>query len=70
MQSKLEGCAPSRITAAKAIVKDGIVVMGHVGLTPQAITVLGGFRPQGKTVDSVVKVLLIVCCHNFGVLAE
>jgi 3-methyl-2-oxobutanoate hydroxymethyltransferase len=50
--------------------KVGIVVMGHVSLTPQAISVLGGFRPQGKTVDSVVKVLLIVCCHNFGVLAE
>ena len=65
MQSKLEGCAPSRITAAKAIVKAGIVVMA-----PQAISVLGGFRPQGKTVDNVVKVLLIVCCHNFGVLVK
>ena len=55
---KLEGGAPSRITAAKAIVEAGIAVMGHVGLTPQAISVLGGFRPQGKTVDSAVKV-----CH-------
>ncbi|RLN22824.1 3-methyl-2-oxobutanoate hydroxymethyltransferase 1, mitochondrial [Panicum miliaceum] len=44
---KLEGGAPSRITAAKAIVEAGIAVMGHVGLTP----------PQGKTVDSAVKVV-------------
>ncbi|KAL3622164.1 3-methyl-2-oxobutanoate hydroxymethyltransferase 1, mitochondrial [Castilleja foliolosa] len=54
---KLEGGAPSRITAAKAIVEAGIAVMGHVGLTPQAISVLGGFRPQGRNVDSAVKVV-------------
>ncbi|KAI3932549.1 hypothetical protein MKW98_012520 [Papaver atlanticum] len=54
---KLEGGAPSRITAAKAIVEAGIAVMGHVGLTPQAISVLGGFRPQGKNVASALKVV-------------
>ncbi|KAL2233848.1 3-methyl-2-oxobutanoate hydroxymethyltransferase 1, mitochondrial [Sesamum indicum] len=54
---KLEGGAPSRITAAKAIVEAGIAVMGHVGLTPQAISVLGGFRPQGRNIDSAVKVV-------------
>ncbi|KAK6140639.1 hypothetical protein DH2020_025617 [Rehmannia glutinosa] len=54
---KLEGGAPSRITAAKAIVEAGIAVIGHVGLTPQAISVLGGFRPQGRNVDSAVKVV-------------
>ncbi|CAK9134374.1 unnamed protein product [Ilex paraguariensis] len=54
---KLEGGAPSRITAAKAIVEAGIAVMGHVGLTPQAISVLGGFRPQGKNVASAVMVV-------------
>lgn len=56
---KLEGGAPSRITAAKAIVEAGIAVIGHVGLTPQAISVLGGFRPQGRNIDSAVKVYLI-----------
>lgn len=56
---KLEGGAPSRITAAKAIVEAGIAVMGHVGLTPQAISVLGGFRPQGKNIASAVKVYII-----------
>ncbi|PIN20179.1 Ketopantoate hydroxymethyltransferase [Handroanthus impetiginosus] len=55
---KLEGGAPSRITAAKAIVEAGIAVMGHVGLTPQAISVLGGFRPQGRNINSAVKVLV------------
>lgn len=54
---KLEGGAPSRITAAKAVVEAGIAVIGHVGLTPQAISVLGGFRPQGRNVASAVKVV-------------
>ncbi|XP_054793337.1 3-methyl-2-oxobutanoate hydroxymethyltransferase 1, mitochondrial-like [Prosopis cineraria] len=54
---KLEGGSPSRITAAKAIVEAGIAVIGHVGLTPQAISVLGGFKPQGKNVSGAVKVV-------------
>ncbi|KAL5143748.1 3-methyl-2-oxobutanoate hydroxymethyltransferase 1, mitochondrial [Glycine soja] len=52
---KLEGGSTSRVVAAKAIVEAGIAVMGHVGLTPQAISVLGGFRPQGRTVASAIK---------------
>ncbi|PQP97511.1 3-methyl-2-oxobutanoate hydroxymethyltransferase 1 mitochondrial [Prunus yedoensis var. nudiflora] len=52
---KLEGGSPSRITAAKSIVEAGIVVI--VGLTPQAISVLGVFRPQGRNVASTVKVV-------------
>ncbi|KAG8486345.1 hypothetical protein CXB51_019826 [Gossypium anomalum] len=51
------GGSPSRITAAKAIVEAGIAVIGHVGLTPQAISVLGRFRPQGKNVSSAIKVV-------------
>uniref|UniRef100_A0A0E0BZ98 3-methyl-2-oxobutanoate hydroxymethyltransferase n=1 Tax=Oryza meridionalis TaxID=40149 RepID=A0A0E0BZ98_9ORYZ len=54
---KLEGSAPSRISAARAIVDAGIAVMGHIGLTPQSVSALGGFRPQGKTVESAVKVV-------------
>ncbi|KAL6569561.1 3-methyl-2-oxobutanoate hydroxymethyltransferase 1, mitochondrial [Orobanche minor] len=61
---KLEGGAPSRITAAKAIVEAGIAVMGHVGLTPQAISVLGGFRPQGRNVDSAVKIMIGTLQHH------
>ncbi|GAV77374.1 Pantoate_transf domain-containing protein [Cephalotus follicularis] len=54
---KLEAGSASRITSAKAIVEAGIAVMGHVGLTPQSISVLGGFRPQGRNVASAVKVV-------------
>lgn len=61
---KLEGGSPSRISAAKAIVEAGIAVMGHVGLTPQAISVLGGFRPQGKSFSSAVKVCNVFVLTN------
>lgn len=54
---KMEGGAPSRVSAARAIVDAGIAVIGHVGLTPQAISALGGFRAQGKTVDGALKVV-------------
>ncbi|KHN40436.1 3-methyl-2-oxobutanoate hydroxymethyltransferase 2 [Glycine soja] len=54
---KLEGGSISRVVAAKAIVEAGIAVMGRVGLTPQAISVLGAFRPQGRTVASAIKVV-------------
>ncbi|GMI04256.1 hypothetical protein TrRE_jg5010 [Triparma retinervis] len=43
---KLEGCRPETV---KKIVDGGVAVMGHVGLTPQAISVIGGFRAQGRT---------------------
>jgi ketopantoate hydroxymethyltransferase len=33
----------------KTIVEGGIAVMGHIGLRPQHISVLGGFRAQGRT---------------------
>lgn len=54
---KLEGGYGSRVVAAKAIVEAGIAVMGHVGLTPQAISALGGFRPQGQTSSGAMTVL-------------
>ena len=63
---KLEGGAPSRISAAKHIVEAGIAVMGHVGLTPQAISVLGGFRAQGKNVLSALKVQNFTCWYYFS----
>jgi len=41
----------------KAIAQSGIVVFGHVGLTPQSSAAMGGFRAQGRTTDSARAVI-------------
>jgi 3-methyl-2-oxobutanoate hydroxymethyltransferase len=43
------------VDRARAIVRAGIPVMGHVGLTPQTATALGGFKAQGKTANRAVE---------------
>jgi 3-methyl-2-oxobutanoate hydroxymethyltransferase len=45
---KLEG-AGRMLPRVRAIVESGIPVMGHLGLTPQSATALGGYRAQGRT---------------------
>jgi 3-methyl-2-oxobutanoate hydroxymethyltransferase len=45
---KLEG-GFKRAETVKKLVDSGVAVMGHIGLTPQGIGVLGGFRAQGRT---------------------
>src|SRR5689334_6764093 len=45
---KLEG-GRERADAIRSITSAGIPVMGHLGLTPQSVNQLGGFRAQGKT---------------------
>jgi 3-methyl-2-oxobutanoate hydroxymethyltransferase len=39
------------VARARAVAAAGIAVMGHVGLTPQTATVLGGFKAQGRTAE-------------------
>ncbi len=53
---KLEGGVDFAPTVA-AIVKAGIPVQGHIGLTPQTASALGGFKMQGKDVDGAVKII-------------
>ena len=51
---KLERGGPS-VDRARAIVRAGIPVMGHVGLTPQSATALGGFKAQGRTAEAAAR---------------
>lgn len=51
---KLERGGPS-VDRARAIIRSGIPVMGHVGLTPQTATQLGGFKAQGRTAETAAK---------------
>jgi 3-methyl-2-oxobutanoate hydroxymethyltransferase len=44
------------VQRARAIIDAGIPVMGHVGLTPQTATVLGGYRAQGRTAERALAV--------------
>ena len=47
----------SSVERARAIVAAGIPVMGHVGLTPQSATALGGYRSQGRTAERALEVM-------------
>jgi 3-methyl-2-oxobutanoate hydroxymethyltransferase len=53
---KLEGGGTASVSRARAIVGAGIPVMGHVGLTPQTSTALGGWKAQGRTARAAAKI--------------
>jgi 3-methyl-2-oxobutanoate hydroxymethyltransferase len=50
---KLEGAGPM-LSRVRAIVGAGIPVMGHIGLTPQSATMLGGYKAQGRTAEKAL----------------
>ena len=51
---KLEGAGPM-LARVRALVGAGIPVMGHIGLTPQTATALGGFKAQGRTAEKALR---------------
>ncbi len=51
---KLEGRWPDRV---EALVRSGVPVVGHLGLTPQSVNQLGGYRVQGRTVEDARRLL-------------
>ena len=70
---KLEG-GRERVEAIRSITSAGIPVMGHLGLTPQSMNQLGGFRAQGKTAKAAKRLvedaLLLEEAGAFSIVLE
>ena len=70
---KVEGGGPT-LSRAAAIVGAGIPVMGHIGLTPQSATMLGGFKAQGRTAEKAKRLvedaLLLQQAGCFAIVLE
>src|SRR6266704_5739002 len=54
---KIEGGGSHIVETAKRLVDIGVPVMGHLGLTPQSVHQLGGFRPQGRDSEAAEKLV-------------
>ena len=62
------------LSRVQALVGGGIPVMGHLGLTPQSATMLGGFKAQGRTAEKAVRLyedaLALEAAGCFAVVLE
>lgn len=54
---KMEGCNPQIAQRLHAIADAGILVSGHIGLTPQFAGQLGGYKAQGRTADNAIMLI-------------
>jgi 3-methyl-2-oxobutanoate hydroxymethyltransferase len=54
---KLEGASEMVLTLTKRLTEAGIPVVSHLGLTPQSVNVMGGFKVQGKDLSSANKLI-------------
>ncbi len=54
---KIEGATPFRLKLVEALVEAEIPVMGHVGLTPQSVNKLGGFKVRGAAAGEAKRIL-------------
>ena len=70
---KLEGGRP-RLPMVEALVAAEIPVMGHLGLTPQSVNAMGGFKVQGKNVEAALDLVdaakALVCAGCFAIVLE
>ena len=70
---KLEGAGPT-LSRVQAIFGAGVPVMGHVGLTPQSATMLGGFKAQGRTAEKAERLyedaLALEAAGAFAIVLE
>jgi 3-methyl-2-oxobutanoate hydroxymethyltransferase len=70
---KLGGAGPM-LGRVRALVDAGVPVMGHIGLTPQTATMLGGFKAQGRTAAKAVRLyqdaLALQAAGCFAVVLE
>jgi 3-methyl-2-oxobutanoate hydroxymethyltransferase len=54
---KVEGAKASRLETIAAILDAEVPVMGHIGLTPQSVNAMGGFKLQGKNADDARRLI-------------
>ena len=70
---KLEG-GETMAETVRRVVECGIPVMGHIGLTPQSVHQLGGFKVQGKTQEAAIRLVKDACALEeagvFGIVLE